>query len=39
MFMIKCKNVDQPVLIPKWIKEKWSGAPLLKAEGLSSLVV
>lgn len=20
MFMIKCKNVNQPVLIPKWIK-------------------
>lgn len=37
--MIKSKNVDQSVLIPKWIKEKWSRAPLLRAEGFSSSVV
>lgn len=37
--MIKCKNVNQPVLIPKWIKEKWSRCPLLKTEGIFSSVI
>lgn len=39
MFVIKCKSVDQLVLIPKWLKEKWSAAPPLKAEEVSSSVV
>lgn len=28
MVLIKRQNVDQPVLIPTWIKEKQSGPPL-----------